>query len=291
MKIDVKNLNMTYKAGKEALKNINISLESPNFIGLLGPNGAGKSTLMKLLTSRIVQTSGQILVSGKPLQKCEAELKSKLGYLPQEFGLYDELTVYQFLEYMSVLKGLNKNTKKIIEEIINQTNLLEKRNSKIKTLSGGQKQRVGIAQAIIGNPELLILDEPTVGLDPEERINFRNLFSKNSRDKIVILSTHIIEDVQSVCNRLIVINKGNVLFDGSSEDLIKKAQGYVGVYEDKNGEIHKNGKSKFKVTSSIITTTGTSYRIVSHKLPDFAMSIEPSLEDAYMFLISEEEIK
>ncbi|MGO0984893.1 hypothetical protein ACTPEW_03115 [Clostridioides difficile] len=128
-------------------------------------------------------------------------------------------------------------------------------------------------------------------MDPEERINFRNLFSKNSRDKIVILSTHIIEDVQSVCNRLIVINKGNVLFDGSSEDLIKKAQGYVGVYEDKNGEIHKNGKSKFKVTSSIITTTGTSYRIVSHKLPDFAMSIEPSLEDAYMFLISEEEIK
>lgn len=291
MKIDVKNLNMTYKAGKEALKNINISLESPNFIGLLGPNGAGKSTLMKLLTSRILQTSGQILVNSKPLQKCEIELKSKLGYLPQEFGLYDELTVYQFLEYMSVLKGINKNTKKIIEEVINQTNLLEKRNSKIKTLSGGQKQRVGIAQAIMGNPELLILDEPTVGLDPEERINFRNLFSKNSRDKIVILSTHIIEDVQSVCNRLIVINKGNVLFDGSSEELIKKAQGHVGVYEDKNGEIHKNGKSKFKVTSSIITTTGTSYRIVSHNLPDFAMSIEPSLEDAYMFLISEEEIK
>lgn len=291
MKIDVKNLNMTYKAGKEALKNINISLESPNFIGLLGPNGAGKSTLMKLLTSRILQTSGQILVNSKPLKQCEIELKSKLGYLPQEFGLYDELTVYQFLEYMSVLKGLNKNTKKIIEEVINQTNLLEKRNSKIKTLSGGQKQRVGIAQAIMGNPELLILDEPTVGLDPEERINFRNLFSKNSRDKIVILSTHIIEDVQSVCNRLIVINKGNVLFDGSSEELIKKAQGHVGVYEDKNGEIYINGKSKFKVTSSIITTTGTSYRIVSHNLPDFAMSIEPSLEDAYMFLISEEEIK
>ncbi|MCC0662647.1 ATP-binding cassette domain-containing protein [Clostridioides sp. ZZV15-6597] len=291
MKIDVKNLNMTYKAGKEALKNINMSLESPNFIGLLGPNGVGKSTLMKLLTSRILQTSGQILVNGKPLQQCETELKSKLGYLPQEFGLYDELTVYQFLEYMSVLKGINKNTKKIIEEVINQTNLLEKRNSKIKTLSGGQKQRVGIAQAIMGNPGLLILDEPTVGLDPEERINFRNLFSKNSRDKIVILSTHIIEDVQSVCNRLIVINKGNVLFDGSSEELIKKAQGHVGIYEDKNGEIHKNGKSKFKVTSSILTTAGTSYRIVSHKLPDFAISVEPSLEDAYMFLISEEEIK
>ncbi|MCC0702572.1 ATP-binding cassette domain-containing protein [Clostridioides sp. ES-S-0049-02] len=291
MKIDVKNLNMIYRAGKEALKDINISLESPNLIGLLGPNGAGKSTLMKLLTSRILQTSGQILVNGKPLKQNETNLKSKLGYLPQEFGLYDELTVYQFLEYMSVLKGINKNTKKIIEEVISQTNLLEKINSKIKTLSGGQKQRVGIAQAIMGNPELLILDEPTVGLDPEERINFRNLFSKNSRDKIVILSTHIIEDVQSVCNRLIVINKGNVLFDGSSEELIKKAEGHVGVYEDKNGKIHSNKTSKFKVTSSILTTTGTSYRIVSHKLPEFAIPVEPSLEDAYMFLISEEEIK
>jgi len=190
MKISVENLNMIYKAGKKALKDVSLQIESPSLIGLLGPNGAGKSTLMKLLVAELIPTSGEILIDGVPLLKNERKLKASLGYLPQSFGLYDELTVWQFLDYMAALKGI-KNSKKVIKEVIEKTNLTEKRKARISTLSGGQRQRVGIAQALMGNPELLIFDEPTVGLDPEERINFRNLFSKTAQDKIVLLSTHI----------------------------------------------------------------------------------------------------
>ncbi len=215
MKISVENLNMIYKAGKKAgkkaLNDVSLQIESPSLIGLLGPNGAGKSTLMKLLVAELIPTSGEILIDGVPLLKNERKLKASLGYLPQSFGLYDELTVWQFLDYMAALKGI-KNSKKVIKEVIEKTNLIEKRKARISTLSGGQRQRVGIAQALMGNPELLIFDEPTVGLDPEERINFRNLFSKTAQDKIVLLSTHIIEDVQSVCDKLIVINHGQILF-------------------------------------------------------------------------------
>ncbi|OSA93234.1 ABC transporter ATP-binding protein, partial [Clostridium botulinum] len=159
MKISVENLNMIYKAGKKALNDVSLQIESPSFIGLLGPNGAGKSTLMKLLVAELIPTSGEILIDGVPLLKNERKLKASLGYLPQSFGLYDELTVWQFLDYMAALKGI-KNSKKVIEEAIEKTNLTEKRKARIFTLSGGQRQRVGIAQALMGNPELLIFDEP-----------------------------------------------------------------------------------------------------------------------------------
>lgn len=208
MKISIKNMSMTYKTGKKALSNISLEVNSPNFIGLLGPNGAGKSTFMKLLVSKIIPTAGEIIVDGNSIRKHEKELRKHLGYLPQSFGLYDELTVYEFLDYMCALKEIKNNVKDIIGQAIEQTNLKEKRNFKIKTLSGGQRQRVGIAQVLLGNPELIILDEPTVGLDPEERIKFRNIFSQTANDKIVLLSTHIIDDIQAICNRIIIINNG-----------------------------------------------------------------------------------
>lgn len=289
MRIEINNLNKTYKSGKKALRNINISLQSPNLIGLLGPNGAGKSTLMRMLVSNIQPTSGRILIDGQPLTLCEKELKSKLGYLPQEFGMYEELTVYQFLDYMASLKEMTACRKAMIDPIIEKINLVDKRNSRIRTLSGGQKQRVGIGQALLGNPQLLILDEPTVGLDPEERMNARNLFAELARERIVILSTHIIEDIQSVCNRLIVIHQGDILFDGSPEELIKMAEGHVGVYEEMGDELHNKLPQEYKITSKVMTTQGVSYRIVGDKLPDFAELAPPTLEDAYLFLVSTRE--
>ncbi|MEL5897324.1 ABC transporter ATP-binding protein [Clostridium sporogenes] len=287
MKISVENLNMIYKAGKKALKDVSLQIESPSLIGFLGPNGAGKSTLMKLLVAELIPTSGEILIDGVPLLKNEKKLKASLGYLPQSFGLYDELTVWQFLDYMAALKGI-KNSKKVIKEVIEKTNLTEKRKARISTLSGGQRQRVGIAQALMGNPELLIFDEPTVGLDPEERINFRNLFSKTAQDKIVLLSTHIIEDVQSVCDKLIVINHGQILFTGTPEELIDLAHNHVGVFEEKT---EQRVNQEYKITSRVNTARGIACRIVAETLPDFAEAVEPTLEDAYMYLIMEKEVK
>ncbi|MDS0527742.1 ABC transporter ATP-binding protein [Clostridium sp. SHJSY1] len=287
MNISVKNLSMTYPKGKKALKNVSLEMKSPSLIGLLGPNGAGKSTLMNLLVTGLIQTSGDILMDGAPLLKNEKKLKESLGYLPQSFGLYDELTVWQFLDYMAALKGI-KNSKKVIEEVIDKTNLTEKRKVRIKALSGGQRQRVGIAQALMGNPKLLIFDEPTAGLDPEERINFRNLFSEMAQNKIVLLSTHIIEDVQSVCDKLIVINHGEILFTGTPKELIALAHNHVGVFEEKTGE---NASGVYKITARVNTIRGISCRIVAEKLPDFAQTVEPTLEDAYMYLLMGKEVR
>ena len=165
MRINLNHLSMIYPNGRQALKDISLTLESPSLIGLVGPNGAGKSTLMKLLVAGLLPTGGTISVDDVPLSRCEKKLKEKLGYLPQDFGLYDELTVREFLDYMAALKGI-RDSKAAIESAILATGLEEKRKARIKTLSGGQRQRVGIAQALLGTPEFLILDVPTVGLDP-----------------------------------------------------------------------------------------------------------------------------
>lgn len=221
MKIEINHLNMTYPKGKQALKDISLTLQSPNLIGLLGPNGAGKSTLMQLLVAALKPTSGTILFQGTPLAQCEKQLKSSLGYLPQNFGLYPELTVEQFLDYMAALKNI-PNSKQAIQEALESTNLQSLNRTRIRTLSGGQRQRVGIAQALLGNPTFLIFDEPTVGLDPEERLNFRNLFSHIAQEKerLVLLSTHIIEDIHSVSSQLIVIHQGEIRFMGTASELI-----------------------------------------------------------------------
>jgi len=285
MDIAINQINKIYPGGKKALNDVAIEMKSPNLIGLVGPNGAGKSTLMKLLVAELLPTSGNITVNGVELLKNEKQLKASLGYLPQTFGLYDELTVYQFLDYMAALKGI-KNSKEAINEAIKETNLEEKRKAKIKTLSGGQRQRVGIAQAFLGNPDLLIFDEPTVGLDPEERINFRNLFSRKAEDKIVILSTHIIEDVQSICNRLIVLHEGRIRYDGTPEQLILMAWEHVGILEEGKNEEHGD----YHITTRINTANGVKCRIVAKELPPEAKQTEPTLEDAYMYLITREDV-
>lgn len=223
MKLELRNVSKFYRGKKVALSNVTLRLESPGLVGLVGPNGAGKSTLMKLLTANLIPSQGEVLLNDNSLIAQEKKLKASLGYLPQEFGLFEDLTTAQFLDYMAALKQLKSGSiRSEIDRVIEATNLQEKRHARIRTLSGGQKQRVGIAQALLGDPELMILDEPTVGLDPAERVAFRNLFSKNAHDKLVILSTHIIEDVQSVCNRLLVLDKSVVLYDGTPEGLMER---------------------------------------------------------------------
>ena len=286
MKIEVKSLTKKYK-DKIALKDINLTLESPSMIGLVGPNGAGKSTLMKLLVSQLNSTTGEILIDDKELKKNEKYLRGRLGYLPQEFGLYEEMKVWDFLDYMACLKGMKKNRKERIEKCIEVTNLVEKKKAIIRTLSGGQKQRIGIAQALLNEPELFIVDEPTAGLDVEERIKFRNMFAKISQKKLVILSTHIIDDVESICNKIIVIDKGQILFLGSPEELIEKAQAHVGVLEVKEGE-EDDIENKYKVTSRVLIKSTLKLRIVGDNLPKEAQLVIPSLEDAYIYSIMKE---
>lgn len=290
MNLSVKNVTKRYPGGNVALDDVTTHLTSPAFIGLLGPNGAGKSTLMKLLTLNLLQTKGDILLEDKPLQSQEKAFKQKLGYLPQEYGLYEELTVYQFLDYMAALKNI-KNPKAQIEELLYMCGLTERRKSKIANLSGGLKQRVGIAQAFLGNPEILILDEPTVGLDPEERMRMRNIFVEAAKDKIIILSTHIIEDVQSVCNRLIVLHLGNICFDGAPADLIAACEGHVATYDCVAGQqdLLAEEQANYRIVSKIVTPEKVHYRFIGSAIPQYATAIKPSLEDAYVHIMAKEE--
>ena len=286
MELKIQNVSMTYPSGKQALKGLNLDLKSPSLIGLLGPNGAGKSTLMKLLVAALMPTEGNILVDGTPMNKVEGKLKASLGYLPQDFGLFDELTVTQFLDYMAALKGL-RSPQAAIRDVIRAVNLEEKAKAKIRTLSGGQRQRVGIAQALLGDPPFLIFDEPTVGLDPEERIHFRNLFSRTAQERLVLLSTHIIEDVQSVCDQIVVIHHGQIRFTGTPEQLITSATGHVGVFWEKD-EMQEQG---LHITARVNTSQGVRCRAVADKLPPYAQAEEPTLEDAYLYLISREAVQ
>ena len=284
MNIECQDLSMAYANGKQALQHVDLSLEAPSLIGLLGPNGAGKSTLMKLLVSALVPTGGDILIDGQPLTKMERALKSNLGYLPQDFDLFDELTVAQFLGYMAALKGVRR-PEQAISVAIQAVNLQEKSRAKIRTLSGGQRQRVGIAQALLGEPSLLIFDEPTVGLDPEERIHFRNLFSRSAQDRLVLLSTHIIEDVQSVCDQIVVMDGGRILFAGTPAAMIRAAAGHVGEFLEED----LAQEAGLHITARVNTSQGIRCRVVADKLPDYVRIAEPSLEDAYLYLISREE--
>ena len=286
MQISLQELTMTYPSGKRALQGVNLELDSPSLVGLLGPNGAGKSTLMKLLVAALMPTEGSILVDGAPLNKVEGKLKASLGYLPQDFGLFEELTVTQFLDYMAALKGL-RSPQAAIRDVIRAVNLEEKARARIRTLSGGQRQRVGIAQALLGDPPFLIFDEPTVGLDPEERIHFRNLFSRTAQERLVLLSTHIIEDVQSVCDQILVIHHGQIRFTGTPEQLIASAAGHVGVFWEQDAAQEEG----LHITARVNTGRGVRCRAVSDILPPFAEPSEPTLEDAYLYLISREAVQ
>jgi ABC-2 type transport system ATP-binding protein len=214
MKIEIQGLNQIYPNGNHALKDINLEFGTGMF-GLLGPNGAGKSSLMRIIVTLMKPTSGLVLIDGKDIQKNRKELRSMLGYLPQDFRFFTSLKTWEFLDYSGSLAGL-KNRKERIKEVdrlLDQVGLLEVRDRQANRLSGGMKRRLGIAQALIGNPKLIVVDEPTTGLDPDERIRFRNILSQLSQhDVTIILSTHIVGDISSTCQGMALLNKGELSF-------------------------------------------------------------------------------
>jgi len=285
--ITVSQLTKTYGNKVQALRGVDLEIGTGMF-GLVGPNGAGKTTLMRILAGLLRPTSGNVSVLGNDVTTSRGKLavKSVLGYLPQELGLYPDLTAIEFLEYVAVLKGITDKIerKKQVDETIELVGLSGDARRKMRTFSGGMKRRVGIAQALLRKPQLLIVDEPTSGLDPEERVRLRNLLAEMSVRCMVILSTHIIEDVSQSCNDLAVINLGKVLFRGSPGDLIAQARGRV-------WNLITSGErpdSDLTVVSTMQIQDGAQYRVIgtpseAHK----AVSVEPTLEDSYIWLMQQ----
>jgi len=285
MKIEIQGLNKVYPNGNHALKDINLEFGKGMF-GLLGPNGAGKSTLMRILVTLMIPTSGSVLVDGKDIQKHRRELRSMLGYLPQDFRFFTALKTWEFLDYSGSLAGI-KNKKERLEEVdrlLDQVGLLEVRDRQANRLSGGMKRRLGIAQALIGSPRIIVVDEPTTGLDPDERIRFRNILSQLSQhDVTIILSTHIVGDISSTCQGMALLNRGELVFSGSPENLVKQAEGHVFKLILTQYE-YDIVKERYNVISTIPVEDGWEVQIVSDQVPEFKSShIIPNIEDAYVY--------
>ena len=287
MKIEIQNLNQIYPNGNHALKNINLELGTGMF-GLLGPNGAGKSTLMRILVTLMKPTSGLVTVDGKDIQKHRKELRSMLGYLPQDFRFFTALKTWEFLDYTGSLAGLKNKKKRIaeVDRLLDQVGLLEARDRQANRLSGGMKRRLGIAQALIGNPKIIIVDEPTTGLDPDERIKFRNVLSQLSQhDVIIILSTHIVGDISSTCQGMALLNKGEMVYNGSPENLVKHAEGHV-FKLNLTPEEYEKVKEQYNVISTIPVETGWEVQVVTDDVPEYdAIPIIPNIEHAYVYFM------
>ncbi len=285
MKIDINGLSKVYKNGNRAVSDINLEIES-GMLGLLGPNGAGKTTLMRILSTLMKPSSGTVTVNGLDLQKHRKEIRAMLGFLPQEFGYFAKLRTWEFLDYSARLAGLKskKERNEAVDKMLNNVGLFEFRDRMAKKLSGGMKRRLGIAQALIGNPRIIIVDEPTTGLDPEERIRFRNLLSDMSREEIIIiLSTHIVGDISSTCRKMALLNKGQLTFQGPPDDLINMAKGHVFRIEAFESDL-ETIKEKYPVISTIPSENGWEVEVVGETLKDYSgREIDPNLEHAYIY--------
>lgn len=284
MKIEIRGLNKVYPNGNHALKDVNMDIENGLF-GLLGPNGAGKSSLMRILVTLAKPSSGQILVNGLDLQKNRKEIRTMLGYLPQDFRFFAQLRTYEFLDYIARLSGVRGSSKRkeLVEKMLEEVGLYEARNRYANNLSGGMKRRLGIAQALIGDPSVIIVDEPTTGLDPEERIRFRNLLTRISeRDVIIILSTHIVGDISSTCTDMALLEKGKLAFKGSPDELIDMARANVWKIAATEAE-YREIQDKYPIISSIPSDLGWDVEVVSSSINGYeGEQIEPNLEHAYV---------
>lgn len=281
MELKIESLYKSYKK-KEALKNINITMKS-GIYGLLGENGAGKSTLMRILTTIDFQTRGSVTFDGEDIIKLDEKYRDILGYMPQDYNVFSSFTAKDFLEYMGTLKGIEKSKlDKKIEEVLKFVNLEHVANKKVKSFSGGMKRRVGIAQAILNDPKILILDEPTAGLDPKERIRFSNIISSMSKDKIVILSTHILSDIEAIANDLIIIKSGEVVEVDSIDNLVEKVRGKV--FETVvNQEIFNKLNIERKIIHRKQEGENIRVRYVGDEYEGaINKCLEPSLEDYYI---------
>ncbi|AUN15025.1 ABC transporter ATP-binding protein [Paraclostridium sordellii] len=291
-KLEIVNLTKSYKH-KNANENINLTLESGVY-GLLGPNGAGKTTLMKQIATLKCPTSGKILYNGKDINSLDDKYREVVGYLPQDFDAYKNFSAKDFLLYIGALKGLRKDEAKIkTDKLLNLVGLYEVRNKAISKFSGGMKRRVGIAQALLNDPKVLILDEPTAGLDPQERARFRNLLSQIGKETIVILSTHIISDIESVAKETIMIKDGKVLLQGTHKEILDDMRGKVySITVESEDEVYKI-QNKYKVVNIQRGISDIELRVISEiEITDFkAKSIEPRFEDVYMFYFDLEDAR
>ena len=285
MKLTISNLGKQYRRDFWGLQEFFLDVQ-PGILGLLGPNGAGKSTFMRMLATITKPTEGNILWDDVDIVKSPDVMRAVLGYLPQDFGVYPNLNAVEFLEYIAAIKGLDaKSANKRINELLQVVNLVDAAKRPLGGYSGGMKQRVGIAQALLNDPQLLIVDEPTVGLDPEERVRFRNLLSDLSGERIVILSTHIVSDVEATATRIAMINKGRLLRDAPPEDLLKELDGKVWKWTVSSAEIPAL-KQQYVISGTIRRSEGVEIRVVSGDQPNVqAVNVSPNLEDVYLFLI------
>lgn len=281
--IVISELNKFY-GKKQALRDVNLTINQGMF-GLLGRNGAGKTTLMKVLSTLIKSNNGNITLCDVPISN-EREIRSMIGYLPQDFSMYSNMTVYEAMDYLGVLSGLSKaERKERIPKLLTKVNLQRNPKMKVKAMSGGMRRRLGIAQAILHDPKVLIVDEPTAGLDPEERIRFRNLLSELAEDRIVILSTHIVGDIEATCENIAILDEGEILFQGTVAKLLDEANGYIYTAEISKLELPLV-KEKYAVTSMLTLRENVNIRFISDEHPfASAVSSEPNVEDAYMYLM------
>lgn len=291
-KLEIVNLTKSYKY-KNANENISLQLESGVY-GLLGPNGAGKTTLMKQIATLKQPTSGKILYNGKDVNTLDENYRALVGYLPQDFDAYKNFSAKEFLLYIGALKGMDKRVaKEKADKLLNLVGLYEVRNKAISKFSGGMKRRVGIAQALLNDPKVLILDEPTAGLDPQERARFRNLLSQIGKETIVILSTHIISDIESVAKETIMIKDGRVLLKGAHKEILDNMRGKVYSIKVENENKVYEIQNKYKVVSIQRGVEDIELRVISENpINDFdAKSIEPRFEDVYMFYFDLEDAR
>ena len=292
MQLSIKNVSKTYSNNVEALKDVTLEIGNGMF-GLLGPNGAGKSTLMRTIAGLQELDSGSITVGDIDVSKHKHELRKVLGYLPQEFGLYPKVNALELFDHLATMKVItdSKERDELTKSLLSQTNLWKYRNRKLGTFSGGMKQRFGIAQALIGEPKLIIVDEPTAGLDPTERNRFHNLLSAIGENVIVILSTHIVEDVSDLCSKMAIIKDGKVKLVGEPLTLVKdlKAQVWTGLVTKKD---FKNVKNDYQVISSKLSMGEVQIRVLSDQKPiDGFKQVDPEIEDLYFATINELDLK
>jgi len=286
LQLTIDNVSKRYGAGNWALRNFTLELD-PGVLGLLGPNGAGKTTLMSILATITRATEGRVTWNGTDLASHPDVLRSTLGYLPQDFGVYPNLNAVEFLEYLAAVKGLNAAaSRRRIDELLNLVNLADVRKRPLGGYSGGMKQRVGIAQALLNDPQLLIVDEPTAGLDPEERVRFRNLLSELSGERIVILSTHIVSDVEATATDIALISHGMLVAHASPEALLRKVEGRVWEWVLPSAALN-DARQRYLISNTARRSDGVHARVLGEAPPDGAQPVTPNLEDAYLYCLSQ----
>jgi ABC-2 type transport system ATP-binding protein len=286
LELSIENVSKSYPGRGLALDGFSLTL-GPGVLGLLGPNGAGKSTLMRILATLTRPSAGVVRWNGADVASGPDALRSVLGYLPQDFGVYPHLSAVEFLAYLAALKGLAPEAaRRRIDELLNALNLWDARSVPLGEFSGGMRQRVGIAQALLNDPQLLIIDEPTVGLDPEERVRFRNLVAELAAKRIVLLSTHIVSDVEATAERIAVLHRGRLVAAGTPETLLRAVQGRVWEWLVPAEEASA-ARDRLLVTSTLRRPEGVQIRAVSDVSPaPGATQVAPTLEDAYLKLVA-----